>query len=273
MLGQFVLRFALPAMLFAMLAQRSPAEIFNARYLLVYAGGSLLAFGAGLVYARRREASYQAFVAIGMAFSNSGFVGAPVLLQWLGPPAAVALALTLIVENLLMMPLGLGLAERGEVQHPTLGARLAAVARALATNPLFVAIAAGIVAALVGLHLPAPVQRAVDLLGQASAGVALIVIGGTLVGVSVVGQRTDMAAVMAGKLLLHPVSTALLAWALLPDATLLRTAAVTLAAMPMLGIYPVLALRHGHEGFCAATQLVTTVASFFTLSALLWWLG
>jgi malonate transporter and related proteins len=64
-----------------------------------------------------------------------------------------------------------------------------------------------------------------------------------------------------------------LAWWLLADNTLLRTAAIALAAMPMLGIYPVLAQKHGHEGFCAAALLVTTVASFFTLSGLLWWLS
>jgi uncharacterized membrane protein YfbV (UPF0208 family) len=43
--------------------------------------------------------------------------------------------------------------------------------------------------------------------------------------------------------------------------------------MPMLGIYAILSQRHGHEGISSAALLVTTVASFFTLSAFLWWLG
>ena len=38
-LGQFVLRFALPALLFTMLARRSVVEIFDARFLLAYLGG------------------------------------------------------------------------------------------------------------------------------------------------------------------------------------------------------------------------------------------
>jgi len=50
----------------------------------------------------------------------------------------------------------------------------------------------------------------------------------------------------------------------------LRTAAVLFAAMPMLGIYPLLAQKHGHDEITAAALLVTTVGSFFTLSALLW---
>jgi hypothetical protein len=38
----------------------------------------------------------------------------------------------------------------------------------------------------------------------------------------------------------------------------------------MLGIYPILAQKHGHDSMAAGAQLGTTVASFFTLTALLW---
>ncbi len=269
-LGQFVLRFALPALLFTMLARRSVAEIFDARYLLAYLGGSLIALAAGWFYARRSPASYRAFVGMGMAFSNSGYVGVPVLLPWLGPQAAVAIALTMIVENLLMLPLVLTLAERDGARRASAAAALRDIATTLVRHPLVIAIVAGIVVAAMSITLPAPLQRAIDLMAQASAGVALFVIGGSLVGLHLAGVKQDLAAVAIGKLVLHPLAVAALAWWLLADNPLLRTAAIALAAMPMLGIYPVLAQKHGHDAFCAAALLVTTVASFFTLSALLW---
>ena len=50
----------------------------------------------------------------------------------------------------------------------------------------------------------------------------------------------------------------------------LQTAVVIMAAVPMLGIYPILAQKHGHDAMAAAAQLGTTVASFFTLTSLLW---
>lgn len=50
----------------------------------------------------------------------------------------------------------------------------------------------------------------------------------------------------------------------------LRSAAALSAAMPMLGAYSLLAGRHGHEGFSSAALLATTVTSFFSLSAILW---
>ena len=50
----------------------------------------------------------------------------------------------------------------------------------------------------------------------------------------------------------------------------LRTAALLTCAMPMMGIYPILTQKHGHDGLSAATLLITTMASFFTLNAMLW---
>ena len=47
-------------------------------------------------------------------------------------------------------------------------------------------------------------------------------------------------------------------------------AAVLLAAMPTMSIYPILAQAYGHEDRSAAALLIATIASFFTLSALLW---
>ena len=49
----------------------------------------------------------------------------------------------------------------------------------------------------------------------------------------------------------------------------LRWAAVISAAVPMMGIYPILAQAYGQEDVGAGAMLVTTVASFFTLSGLL----
>jgi predicted permease len=78
-----------------------------------------------------------------------------------------------------------------------------------------------------------------------------------------------------GKLLLHPA--AMLAVLLLCEAAgmvpmepALRVGVVLTAACPMFGIYPILAQKHGHDGLAAAALLGTTVASFFTISGLLW---
>jgi len=60
-----------------------------------------------------------------------------------------------------------------------------------------------------------------------------------------------------------------LTWVVPIDDPALRTAALLTGALPMLGIYTILSQRHGHGTVSAAALLVTTVLSFFTLSAVL----
>jgi predicted permease len=209
-----------------------------------------------------------ALIGMGSAFSNSGFIGYPIVLQWLGPPAAVALALCMLVENVLLLPLTLALAESDGAD--SWHAALAQSLRRLAVNPLILAIVAGFAVALTGMPLPAPMARTISMLASASAAVALFVIGGSLVGLGVGKLRDEVAPVAIGKLIVHPFAVFVFLLLLPPIDQTLRAAAVAYASMPMLSIYPILAQKYGREGFCAATLLVTTLLSFATISATLW---
>lgn len=270
--GRLVIQFALPALVFQALAQRRFAEILNPSYLLACTLGSLTVMALAWGLARRgqrRSAGFSALFAMGASFPNSGFVGYPIVLQLLGPVAAVALALGMLVENLLLLPLTLALAEGRSGSRAWTDTLRATLAR-LARTPLIVAIAAGFAVSLAGVALPAAVGKAIGLLASASTALALFVIGGSLVGLQLRGRLRDIGLVAAGKLLLHPLVVLGLLWLLPPIDGPLRSAAVLFAAMPMLSIYPILAQPHGEEGFCAAALLLTTVLSFVTVSA---WIG
>lgn len=275
-LGRFAINVALPAMLFRALTERPFAEILDANYLAAYALGSLAAFAAGLAFARlalRRDLTRSAVHGMGMSLPNSGFVGYPIVLQLLGPPAAIAVTMCFLVETLMILPLALALAESGAGQGARLRDVVLGVFARVARNPLILAIGAGLACALAGLRPPPPLARAIDLLALASAGVALFVIGGTLVGLRVSGMRGDVARIAAGKLLLHPLAV-FAALALLPPADpALRIAAISFAAMPMFSIYPIVAQKYGAEALAAAAVMGATVASFFTISATIWLLG
>jgi predicted permease len=267
-LGRFVLQLALPTLVFQALAQRKFSEILNGSYLLAYALGSLLVMGGAWFVARRvkgRGPASSAFYAMGSGFSNSSFVGYPIVMQILGSSAAVGLALCMLVENIVLLPLTLALAESASGSHAALRQTFARLAR----NPLIIAIVAGLVVSLSGLVIPAPMAKAVSLLAGASSAVALFVIGGSLVGLHLHGRLRDVGAVAFTKLLLHPLAVMALLMPLPLDGTM-RTAAVAFAAMPMLSIYPLLAQPYGEEGFCAAALLLTTLSSFVTISAWLW---
>ena len=271
--GTFVVKVAMPALLFNALSQRKVSDILNADYVMAYALASLLTLALGIVWALRvgrHSRSMSSCFAMGMSCPNSGFVGYPIILLSLGPIAGVTLALNMIVENLLIIPLLLAWAETGQGQqrwHQIVVQTL----KGMLSNPMIWGIVLGFLFSWFEVQLPASLSRTVTLFAQASAALSLFVIGGSLVGLPVKGMGSNVAQIAMGKLLVHPLVMTFVLWWLLPiQDPVLRTAALLTCAMPMFGIYPILTQKHGHDGLSAAALLVTTMASFVSLNALLW---
>jgi predicted permease len=276
-LGSFVARFALPALVFTALSRQPVARIADARFLVDYAVGSfaVLAIGMGWGYLRQgKRLTLSALSGLGMASSNSGYIGYPIVALLFGPElAAVGLALCMLVENLLVIPTGLVLADSGAAQEGAWHQALVGAFGRFARTPLFLGIVAGFVVALAEIPVPEPLAKSINLLALASTATALFVVGGSLVGLEVKGMRRDAGAIALGKLVLHPLAVGLMVFLWPPADPMLRTAAVVFAAMPMLSIYPIFAQKFGYESLCAAALLLATVASFATIALLLWILG
>ena len=279
--GRFVLYLALPALLFSAISQRRLGDIFNITYLAAYGLGSLATLAIGYLASRligRAGKAESAINAMGMSCSNSGYVGFPILLLTLPQIAGVAVALNMLVENLIMLPILFVLADREADAHLTLTGVVRAAAARLVRNPLVIAMAAGVLVSNSGLHLPDVISRTVTMFSQASVAVSLFVIGGVLAGDRVDGLAANALPIALGKLVLHP-ALVLAFVAGLPLVGLpalsppMTVAAVLLAAMPMLGIYTILAQRYRQEARSAAALLIATALSFFTLSGLLWLLA
>jgi len=276
--GKFVLNLALPALIFNALAQRHIADVLHPGYLLAYLGGSLLSLTVAYQVGRRLcgfNATRSTFLAMGVSCSNSSFVGFPILLLMVAPVAGVALALNVLIENLIMLPLLLALAEsargNGGPWHEVLQQSL----RRLARNPLVLSVSAGLVVSLAQLDLPPPLLRTVNLFAQASGGLSLFAIGGMLVGLPLTSGWRPAVPIVLGKLVGHPLwvllaLTVFTALGVTPMEPPLRAAALMMAAMPMLSIYPILGQAYGEADRSATTLLMCMVASFFTLSAWMW---
>lgn len=275
-LGRFVINLALPALIFKALSERPLAEIANGSYLLAYALGSLavLALVAGTArFLQKKPLQVSAIHGMGVAMSNSGFIGYPIVLQLLGAPAAVALALCMVVENVLILPLCLALAESGAQAGGNLRTVVLGTLRGLFRNPLILTILAGFAFALLEVRLPLPVARGIEMIAMASAPLALFVIGGSLVGLELKGMGRDVAQVVVGKLVLHPLAVFAALLLVPPIDPQLRMAAIAFASMPMLSIYPIVAMKYGQEVFCATAVLAATVTAFFSISGVLWIIG
>lgn len=271
-LGGFVLNFALPALILYALLQQDLRETLNWSYILAYSAGSLAVFLPMLLLMRaglKRPLPQAATAALGGSASNSGFVGFPVASLALGAPALTALPLSMLVENILVIPLALALAEMGMQEGQTPGTVIRNTLRRLARTPLILAILLGVILSAIGLSLPAPLATALSMMADASVPCALFVVGGTLAGLRAGSMATDVSAIVVAKLILHPLAVTG-AFLLIGGVPLgLMAAGIILASSPMLTIYPILGARFGYDRVCAAALLVATTLSFITLAIVL----
>ncbi|MGB0662630.1 MAG: AEC family transporter [Pontibacterium sp.] len=275
-LGRFVLFVAMPCMVFGTLVKMDLREIFNPHYFGVYALGSLAAFVLIYLLARfvlGRNKTLTPLLALGSSASNSVFFGYPVLLQLFDPAPTEAFTMALMVENLVMFPLAfilLELSQREESDKPVNFLQMiGGVAKRVSGNPVLFAIIAGVFASLIDLQLPDMIDRSLSMVGAATAPVALIVIGGSLVGAGVHSSYTDISLVSAAKLLIHPLMVFIAALLIPGLSAELILAAMVFAAMPMISILPIIATAYRYNQACASIVLVATLAAFVSIPVIL----
>lgn len=273
-IGRFVLYFAVPSLIFKTLSESHLQDIVDPYFLTAYGVGSLASFLLLFLFfklAFKNSITESGLKGLGSALPNSIFIGYPLLLQVLDQPPIGAFAMALLVENILIFPLALIIMDIGASvdSQKSFTGTLKEIFAQLAKNPILLAIIAGSLASTTGFQLPEIADKIVTMMAQASAATSLFFVGGLLVGTTIKGSTRSIAAVSIGKLIIHPllVATCVL---LLPDFDpQLQMTAVLLATSPMLAIFPIIGAKYGHGQISASIMLVTTVASFVTISAIL----
>ncbi|MEY8841700.1 AEC family transporter [Cribrihabitans sp. XS_ASV171] len=275
-LGNYVLNVALPALLFNAVARRDVAEVFDGPYMLAFAAAGLATVALAYLWFTfsGTDAPRRAVAVMGTSCPNSGFIGYPVMLLTFPDLAGIILALNMLVENIVIIPLCLILMDlsRGDAHGP-LGRKILVILWGVVKRPMVIGLLLGLLVSLTHLPVPDPVTRLLDMLAAAAAALSLLVIGGSLVGLPLRGNQWRAWQVAAGKLVLHPALAALavlgvtaVGLALAPE---MRVALILSAAMPMFGIYAVLAQEQGQQGMASIAMLMATALSFVTLSLLL----
>jgi len=278
--GSFVLNVALPALLFLAVATRDARDVFNITYMAVFATGALLTIAASFIILTllKTTPSRRAVAVMGTSCANSGFVGYPLMLLAFPDSAGQILALNMLVENFLIIPLCLVLFELSKERNGTGIIRLIGqIALNVLRRPMVIALLLGLAVSLLRVPLPEPILRTTSLFAASASALALFTIGGALVGLPFKGHRALAALTAAGKLLLNPALAALalaaaMALGLPPLSRELAAAVILSAAIPMFSIYALFAAELGHEGMASIAQVLATGASFLTLSALMLWL-
>ena len=273
-LGRFVLYFAVPGIMLINLTKSTPQELIKPDFMITYGLASVITyFVANFLISRftNSKGSEASILAMGGAIPNSMFVGLPILLQVMPEHATKVFALCVLVENLLVMPVALFVTEWKVATSAADGTKqiLSKIGKRLISNPILLAVAAGLTMSALGLHFPAFIQQSLGMLASGAAATALIMIGGSLVGNSIKGDLRAISTVTLAKLVLHPLImiAVLAAWG--PMDPILYTAAVITAASPMLTVFPVLAGPYGAGKVAASSLLAATVTAYVTLNGFL----
>jgi malonate transporter len=271
--GAFAFLFALPALLLRLIAAQPLGEIFDPRFFAGYLGACLLVFGvvmaAALPAGRGRPAA--AGLGVAAAFGNVGYLGPPLLLSLMGERVSGPLAMAIMAEVTVVLPLGdLLMARRAAGEGP-----LRRALRALAVNPVILAILLGAALGATGTALPEPADRFLVFLGAAAGPTALFALGGTLGRLRFRRRLLALAAaVSAAKLGLYPLLAWLVLGGLLGLDPLWVAAGTLLAALPIASNAFILAQRHevGTEEVSAAV-LLSTVAAVASFPLIAWLLA
>jgi predicted permease len=276
-LTRFVFNFALPVMLFRVLAHASLPTKIPWDHLLSYYGAALATIVCGMAVGRiigGRGFAGQSIVGLAAGFANTVLIGIPLVQTTFGDEALLPALLIVAFHSVVLITAGTVLLELSSGNRKDLRRLPLNTAKSFATNPIIIGILAGAIFALAEIPIPKPADNMASLLGQAAAPCALFAMGATLNQYRIAGNIGESLAVTTLKLALHPFLVWLLATQVLNVDTLSWKVAVILAATPTGANVFILAARY-RTGIATTTTsiLVSTALSLVGLSIVLLLLG
>ena len=287
-LNLFVVWLALPALLFQALAEARWSELDQPGFVAAIALGMLATFVPWVAMARRRKPLPDASIeALAASYPNTGFMGIPLCLAVFGRAGLQPAIIATILTACLLFGLSLALIEIGLQPGRATGGAIAKAAVTLARNPLLVAPALGALFAIAHIPRPAPLTRFLSLLGGAASPCALVTIGLFLAQNRGVGDdgrsgahhqtRVDVArilAIVALKMLVQPLVTGVLVFAVFDLPRPWSTAALLLSALPIgTGPFMLAKLYDREAAVTSRAILLSTVVSLLTTSLLVAWMA
>lgn len=278
-LNRFVVYLALPALLFDIIANAMWADLAQPAFISAFSIGMMVVFFLTLfVQLRRtRHLADAAIDALNAGYANTGFIGFPLVIVFLGHEALAPTLIATILTVSVLFGIGIIIIEtglQGEVKRRIIFTR---VAKSLIKNPLLVSPAIAICIPLSGLTVPDSINVFLKLLGGAASPCALIALGLFLAGQSDKRTNNDnftVTLLVVLKLLIQPALTWWFATKVFHLSPLLVHTAVLLAALPIgTGPFMLAEFYRREASTTSKCVLVSTVLSMFTLSAYLYTIG
>nr|WP_283949473.1 AEC family transporter [Limobrevibacterium gyesilva] len=269
----FVFFAAMPSLLFGSVAGAPPLRLLDVAGSFL--GGAVLLFAAAVLLARYvlgvRLAQASMF-GLNSVFGNTVMLGIPIVDAAYGREGVANLLAVIAFHSAVLLPLATIMIEADtDSGRGPLGVLQAAVP-GIVRNPVVVSIMLAFVWRATGLSIPVPIGRLLGLMGAAGPPLALFCLGASLPRPTGWSDILEVSLAAVLKLAAMPALVALLAH--LAGVTGVAFAVVVLASGLPTGANAFLLARRfaTMAEASASTVVVSTVASLFTLAALLSWL-
>jgi malonate transporter and related proteins len=179
----FLMTFALPCSLFVTIARTPHALLWSQAkaalvLAIVYVAVYVPTYFVSRTLGKDNDAN-SAVSALTVAFPNCAAVGFPLLPSVFGPQASVTVVVAIAIGAITITPVTLAVLENA-ASTDTTGSQASRIRIALwraFKKPVFWAPVLGVVAAVVEFHMPAYLDKSLNILGAATEGTALFVTG------------------------------------------------------------------------------------------------
>jgi malonate transporter and related proteins len=296
-INAFVFYFALPAMLFRVIAQQPLASFNSPRFMAAYALTGVLIFTYTLLISKPGHGFKQS-IAFGLnsAHGNVGYLGVALVTELashggvngtgLGTSILAPIVLTIICDVLVVIVLAIAFYEWVSHQERTQGQSskgkgklklLLMVPLNILKSPLVFSILCGMTYAVAhehaGLTLWPPLDTLVRILAAAAGPCALFAIGASL-GNRKIDLSQEVIALSVMKLLVHPVIAAIMLFVVFRVDKLPAAIGVLAASLPAASNTFILAERYRAKSEpLAQAILLGTLMSVLSVSLCIWVLG
>ena len=271
----FVFYVAMPPLLFRLVAKSELAELVQGGFMVCYVGAqigvALLGVWLGRTLFRLGPAAL-VIQGFGSAFPNSVLLGLPLLLSLYGErgalPATLIFSMNVFVYSFVTLLLQLTQPGRwaGALEGlvwPTL--------RAIIGNPIIMAACGGLAFGALGLTLPTVVDHTFGFIGSAGPPTALFALGASLGVGQVAGRWGQAGAMVACKLVVHPLLAWLLAVPILGLTPFYAQTAIIMAALPVGANVFIFAQQYDVSVEQTSSAIfVSTGIAMVTIPAVLW---
>lgn len=263
--------FAVPCLLFRAIVDLDLGTAFNPGMLISFYSGALIAFGLGILGARRifgHRPGESVAIAFAALFSNSVLLGLPIMERAFGPDSLAPNFGIISIHAPFCYLVGITTMEFARADGRSLGETARTVARAMFRNALMIGLLLGFLVNLGHLPYPAPLRAGVEMMANSALPAALFGLGGVLSRYRIRASLGEAGMISALSLVVHPsIAFALAHWVFALPIEFVRGCVVTAAMAPGVNAYVFANLYDRGKEQVASTVLLATALTVLTASA------